>query len=154
MAKNVTWDTSTRLYGIWRSMRNRCKNESNASYKWYGAKGIDVCSEWDNYGIFEQWAIDNGYNDTLTIDRIDYEKDYCPNNCRWTTWKEQENNRCNNHVIEFNGETHNVSEWAIITGISVGTLFARINNSNWPIEKALTTPLMKNKSSKYRINQE
>lgn len=75
----------TRLYNIWEGMKRRCQNPNSESYVWYGAKGITVCEEWQQYKPFEQWALTNGYADELSIDRIDNDKGYCPDNCRWET---------------------------------------------------------------------
>lgn len=75
----------TRLYNIWKNMRGRCANENRPDFKWYGGKGIKVCDEWDNFTIFRDWALNNGYTDELTIDRIDSNKNYEPSNCQWIT---------------------------------------------------------------------
>ena len=129
----------TRLYGIWKSMRERCNTPSCSSYEHYGGKGIKVCSEWDNYQVFQSWAIQNGYRDDLTIDRIDYKGDYCPENCRWATYKEQANNTSSNYLITYNNQTKTQAQWAEEYGISKPALCYRLKH-NWPIEKALTTP--------------
>lgn len=101
------------------------KNEDSAYYKNYKGRGITVCDEWKDYQIFEKWAYENGYEDNLTIDRIDVNGNYCPENCRWSTRKEQANNRRDNCYITYNGETHTMSQWSDITGLSYSTLEKR-----------------------------
>lgn len=86
-------DHKTRLYNIWVHMRNRCNNPRREAYKWYGGKGIKVCSDWNQYSSFKEWAMNNGYNDDLTIDRIDISKDYCPDNCRWLSKSDNSKHR-------------------------------------------------------------
>lgn len=125
------------LYGLWWSMKRRCTDKNVASYIRYGAKGIRVCTEWLDYSEFYKWANSNGYRHGLTLDRIDSNKDYCPENCRWVDWKTQERNRKNNRLITFNGETHCLSEWAEITGINRRTLRNRLLRG-WSVEKSLT----------------
>lgn len=85
----------TRIYRIWKAMKNRCYNENTRDYKkWYGVNGIKVCDEWKNdFSSFYSWAINNGYNDNLTIDRIDPNGNYEPNNCRWADLKTQAQNK-------------------------------------------------------------
>lgn len=129
----------TRIYRIWRGILTRCTNSKHHSYKLYGAKGITVCDEWRNFESFLEWSVANGYNDTLSIDRIDNSQGYCPSNCRWTTTTVQANNTSRNHYLTFRGETHTLIEWSRITGISYNTLRDRINNLKWDAEKALTT---------------
>lgn len=133
-----------RIYNIWKSMRQRCNNPKCRNYKNYGAKGIEVCEEWNDPVVFAEWAYKHGYDDTLTIDRIDVLKGYTPDNCRWTTYKLQANNKRNNVKIEFNGQSHTFGEWASITGISVSTLWARIHVCGWSIEDALLKPVWAN----------
>lgn len=133
----------TRLYRIWKSMRQRCNNPKCINYHNYGGKGVTVCNEWDDFMQFKNWAMKTGYKDNLTIDRIKSSGNYCPDNCRWVTYKVQNNNRDNNKMIEYNGEMHTISEWSDIVGIKMQTLWMRLKNG-WNIEKALTTPLRKN----------
>lgn len=137
-------DTGTRLYSIWNTMKQRCSNPNAINYHLYGGKGIMVCNEWiESYEEFKKWSLLNGYSEKLTLDRIDSKKGYSPNNCRWTDWGTQQNNRCNNHLITYNGETHTLSQWARIVGLHPKTLSRRIVDKHWSIEKALTTPLLK-----------
>ena len=82
--------TNEPLYAVWKTMRQRCNNPLQHDYRWYGAKGIKVCKEWSDYPAFRQWALDNGYQQPLTIDRIDSNKNYCPSNCRFITIQEQQ----------------------------------------------------------------
>lgn len=129
----------TRLYGVYNNIKQRCYNSNNTQYKDYGGRGIRICEEWKVFSSFENWAHLNGYEDTLSIDRIDNDGDYCPENCKWSTFKEQANNKRNNRYITFNGETRSLAEWSDKTGINYGTLKDRLN-TGWTIEEALTTP--------------
>lgn len=119
----------SRLYRIWSSMKSRCYSEADRNYKRYGARGITICPEWrSDFAAFQSWAIENGYSDDLSIDRINNDGPYSPENCRWTTKKTQNNNRRTNIYISYNGETHTLAEWAEITGINAATLAARKRN--------------------------
>lgn len=128
----------TRLYNIWLGMRNRCLNPRNNGYEYYGGRGIKVCDEWNDYATFKEWAVNNGYADNLSIDRIDVNGNYEPCNCRWATQLMQSNNKCNSLLITYNRETHTIAEWARMTGIKYKTLKNRIKVHGWSIEDALT----------------
>ena len=102
-----------RLNVIYSHMKARCYNKNRWNYQYYGARGIKICDEWkNNYQAFKKWALENGYQDNLSIDRIDVNGNYCPENCRWTTDKEQKNNTRRNHYITYNGKTQSMSKWA------------------------------------------
>lgn len=127
--------TSTRIYKIWVNMCGRCRNPKEKNY--YG-KGITVCDEWKNDFInFYIWSMEHGYTDELTIDRIDSSGNYEPSNCRWATYKQQNNNNCMNRSITYNGETHTIGEWGDITGIGRNLLYQRIITRKVPIDKAM-----------------
>lgn len=116
-----------RLYETWKNMKRRCKDINNKRYSFYGGKGVVICKEWENdYLSFRNWAMSHGYDGKLTIDRIDNGGDYTPENCRWATGKEQQNNTSRNHWITCNGETHTVSEWADVFGVTYGAFLRRI----------------------------
>lgn len=138
--------TNTRLYKIYKGLFQRCYVTSNPAYKNYGGRGIKICDEWidkkSGFINFYNWAINNGYKDNLSIDRINNNGNYEPNNCRWSTRKQQSNNRRSNHYITYNGETHTLKEWSEILNISYSMLNHRIQR-NWDLEKALFFPSRK-----------
>ena len=103
-------------------MLDRCENPNVHNYPLYGGRGIKVCEEWHNIEQFEKWVKTSGWKKGLTIDRIDVDGDYCPENCRWATRKEQANNRRDTVRIKFLGEEHTLSEWAEILGVNQSTL--------------------------------
>ena len=141
--------SSTRLYDIWRGMKERCYRPKHLRFGKYGGRGISICDEWRNsFEVFEKWAINNGYNESLTIERIDVNGNYEPNNCRWATNKEQQNNKQNNRRITWNDETKTLAEWSEIVGIKKTTLKERLN-AGWDVEAALTTPV-KRRTRGYR----
>lgn len=116
-------DRKSRLYNTWCNIKSRCYNPNNQDFARYGGRGISMFGPWkNNYSIFMEWAIKNGYDDSLSIDRIDVDGDYCPDNCRWVDMAVQANNRSNTIYIEYNGELHTCSEWAKIMGINYDTL--------------------------------
>jgi hypothetical protein len=93
-------------------MKCRCNDPRNKDFPHYGGRGITVSPVWNDFVQFRDWAFSSGYSDNLTLDRIDTNGNYCPQNCRWATPKEQANNRTNNRKISYHGETKNISEWA------------------------------------------
>ena len=129
----------TRLYHIWQGMKRRCEYPKEANYSNYGGRGIRVCDEWHDSCNFFEWALANGYADTLSIDRIDYNGDYCPENCRWVDMVAQGRNRSNNRIVEYNGERRCLSEWSEIFRIPIPTLWHRLEKG-MSAQEALTTP--------------
>ena len=145
--KNATThdEYGTRLYRIWSGIHTRCYNKDVPSYARYGGRGIVVCDEWrSDFTPFYKWAVENGYSDNLTLDRIDNNGPYSPENCRWATHKQQASNTRKTVRVTFQGETKSLSEWAEITGISRLALWKRICLRGWAVEKALSTPLFNN----------
>lgn len=139
----------TRLYRIWLMMKNRCSNSKDKFYKCYGGKGITVCDEWSkNFESFYNWAMSNGYASNLTLDRINTDLGYCPENCRWATAKQQANNKTTNHYLTYQGKTQSMAMWADEIGISYSTLRARVNAYHWDIEKALFSPVKGGRNEK------
>jgi len=132
-----------RLYKIWKDMKYRCYSRTCKSFPNYGGRGIAVCSEWkSDYSNFRRWALSNGYERNLTIDRINANGNYEPGNCRWATYKEQENNTRKNRFIAYNGVTHTVAEWADILGLSYAAVRSRANHG-WAMERIVNTPCQK-----------
>lgn len=132
--------SGTRLYHIWQNMKSRCSNPNNQDYQRYGGRGIAVCKEWENsFSEFMKWANKNGYSETLSIDRIDYNGNYEPNNCRWATPKQQSNNRSSNHLVTIGKETMNISQWCEKYGIKLSVIKGKIRrNPKKPIEDIIS----------------
>ena len=115
-----------RIYNVWRSMLQRCYYKNNDNYKWYGGRGIRVCEEWsESVSAFADWAYANGYNDSLSIDRIDTDGDYCPENCRFVPMKDQARNRRKNATITCFGKTQTIAAWAEEIGVDSKALYRR-----------------------------
>lgn len=118
----TNWNNK-RIKKIFNGMKQRCYNNKNKSYRWYGAKGIKICNEWmNNPKLFEEWAIQNGYNDSLTIDRIDENKDYSPDNCRWITGLNNTKYKSTTSLINVNGEKHTGREWSEALGLGINVI--------------------------------
>ncbi len=139
----------TKIYTIWTAMKQRCLNVNHKHYSSYGGRGIDIHSDWLNVQNFIKWAKENGYKEGLTLDRIDVNKGYNKDNCRWVTMTVQCRNKRDNVFYEFNGKNQCVADWAKDLSINHTTLTKRINR--WGLEKALTTPKsVKNDTSNSR----
>ena len=114
------------VYRIWQGMKERCFNENSARYPYYGGRGITVCSEWKNdFSAFYKWAMENGYEHGLSLDRIDNNGNYCPNNCRWASRSTQARNKRVTIMVTVNGDTKSLSDWSDITGVNVDALRER-----------------------------
>lgn len=129
-----------RIYMIWFDMKRRCYQPKNKRYDRYGGRGIKVCEEWLDFQSFFDWSLANGYSDDLTIDRLDGNGDYSPENCRWADLITQANNRSNNHYITYQGETKTMMEWSKELNMNYSTLRRRIN-AGWDVEKAFGRPI-------------
>ena len=123
-------DSKNRLYKIWANIKKRCLNEKASNYKNYGGRGISICNDWLEYESFKLWSLSNGYTDELTIDRIDVNGDYEPNNCRWVTHTVQANNRRNNTFYEIDGIKHTLAEWAKLYNLKYKSLYKQIKYNN------------------------
>ena len=128
--------SQSRIYRIWSNMKARCECKTNDAYSLYGRRGISVCKEWHDFETFEKWAMKSGFQKGMSLDRINVNGDYSPDNCKWATPAEQANNRRNTIYLEYNGEKHTISEWAEKLGINRSTLNNRICRG-WTVEKAL-----------------
>ena len=137
----------SRLHNIWLSMRQRCEKPHCSTYHKYGAKGIRVCREWSSFEAFRDWSLANGYKDDLTIDRVNPNGNYEPSNCRWVTQKEQQNNRTNNVLLTYKGETHGLVEWEKITGIPYHILYDRYHR-DWNTERIFEQGIRKSPSKR------
>lgn len=120
-----------RLYTIYNGMKQRCNNPNSPSYPYYGGRGIKICDKWlKSFEVFSEWAIHNGYSKDLTLDRINNDGNYEPQNCRWATRLEQANNTRKCKKITCNGETHSENEWSRILGISQTTISSRLRKGS------------------------
>ena len=136
--------SGTRLYCIWQGMKQRCHDKHHPKYKNYGARGIIVCQEWlDDFMNFYDWAINNGYQENLTINRINTNGNYEPDNCNWLTNLEQQHNKTNSVTLEYNGKSLCISEWARLLNVPEGTIRAR-HKRGWPDNECLAGRTYKN----------
>lgn len=135
----------TRLYRTWKNMKQRCYNPNNTYYHRYGGRGITICAEWkQDFKAFYDWAIANGYQDNLSIDRIDNEKGYSPDNCRWVTRKVQERNKSRNRLVELNSKTKTLAEWCEIYAVDYDKARSCLRYGGTPEEALGLVPRRKN----------
>ena len=145
--KNLTF-SERRIKQIYEGMRQRCGYSKAVCYDRYGGRGIDVCDEWKTgWRTFYKWAIKNGYSDELTLDRIDVNKNYSPDNCRWATKKEQANNTSRNVKITYRGKTQNLGQWCEELGLSRSRVNYRLN-CGMSVEEAFNSPSLRGKHKK------
>lgn len=133
-------EAHTRLHNIWSNMHERCRPGNCVSH-WHGDRGIKVCDEWKDYTEFAKWARENGYNEKLSIERIDNDGDYCPENCKWIKRPLQARNRRTTFWVNWQGRKMSLAEACEIMNVPYKQTFARIRYLGWPIEKALTINL-------------
>lgn len=126
----------TKLYWVWCSMRARCNRKTDKRYDHYGGRGIEVCSEWDDFSVFREWAYSTGYREGLSIERRDNDGDYCPGNCIWATPKIQANNQSTTTFIKIGDVEKPLHVWAEFIGIHPEALRNRLYRG-WPVERAL-----------------
>lgn len=136
--KTTHKQSKSRLYKEWCSMKSRCGDGYHGKEN-YKEKGITVCDEWQKFEPFAEWALSSGYKDDLTLDRIDNDKGYSPDNCRWVTMKAQENNRTNNVLIEYNGEVKTLKQWCEYFNVNYGMVKAR-RRHGWEINRLFIPP--------------
>lgn len=137
-------ESHTKLYGVYMGMHERCERPTSQYYHRYGGRGIRVCGEWsgkDGYVHFAEWSKANGYKEGLTIDRIDNDGNYSPDNCRWVTQIENANNTSANRWIEINGEKKTVSQWARHFDLPVHLFYGRYVIRGWSLEETLMIPV-------------
>lgn len=133
----------TKLHGVWNNMKQRCINPKHLAFHNYGGRNISVCDEWQEFVPFYNWCMSNGYKDGLTLDRIDNDGNYCPENCRFVDRHTQCNNTRKNVFITANGKTKTVAEWSREVHIRRDTLYRRYVIKGWDGDKTINTPLLK-----------
>lgn len=141
-----------RLYYCWSGMKQRCRSAKRKDSKYYYYKKIGYCDEWESFENFQEWALNNGYADNLTLDRIDGDKSYSPSNCRWITIQEQQRNRSFCLYFTYEGETKTLAEWARVFGVDRTTLHDRIFVFGYPFEEAIKSHIMKRGSKPIKYN--
>lgn len=126
-----------RLYTVWANMKSRCNSANRPDSEYYSGKGISYAPEWERFKSFEKWALKNGYQDHLTIDRIEGDKNYEPSNCRFITMVEQQRNKSNNIILEYNGKKMTLQEWGRELKVNRSTIKSRLD-AGYSVEEAFT----------------
>lgn len=136
-------EETRRLRSIWKMMKHRCYDQKYDKYHYYGGRGIEICKKWlKSFDEFLNWSLANGYKDSLTLDRKNNDGNYTPRNCRWTTIKEQANNRSTNHMLKYKGKTQSMQQWADELGLTESAISQRLR-AGWSVNDALSKPLSK-----------
>lgn len=152
-SENCTHKMSkTRLYQEWAGIKARCVYKNSVNNSDYGGRGIKMCKEWaDSFVAFRDWALQNGYRDDLTIERIDVNGEYCPENCKWIPKSEQSSNRRSCIIITYNGKTQNLNDWCKELKLDYKRTNNRIKKLGWSFEKAISEPVdIKKRNMKIR----
>lgn len=134
-------ESGTPLYRKWISILRRCESPKCPYYKDYGGRGITVCEEWHDFLMFKKWVEETQQNKDFTIDRIDNDKGYSPDNCRWASKKVQANNRRSNILFEYKGDIHNLEEWSKILNFDYKRVHSRMYKLGWSFEKSISVPV-------------
>ncbi len=131
----------SRLYSLWNGIKARCFYPKHKEFNNYGGRGISICKEWLDFNVFREWAYTKGYRDDLTIERIDVNKDYCPENCTWISKAQQAWNKTSTVKVLYKDRLLTIQELAQETGVDKNLLRSRIRQQKWSVEKAVTEPL-------------
>lgn len=138
------YDWKTRLYSCWHHMKARCDGTTDKySSSRYKGRGITYCDEWKEWEVFKEWALTNGYSDALSLDRIDNNKGYSPDNCRWATQKEQTRNRSTTVRVIYYGKEWILRELCEAKGVDVELVYSRLHHQGWSLRRALNTPKLR-----------
>ena len=138
--KKTHGESHTPLHNIWCGINNRCDPEHIHSER-YGKRGIVMCEEWQSYEVFAEWARNNGYEEGLTIERIDVNGNYCPENCTWIPLERQARNRRKTHWVIYKGRRMSLAEACELAELPYKQVFWRMAHSGWTFEKAISTPM-------------
>lgn len=141
-------DENKRLWGIWNGMKRRCLSECDERYHQYGGRGITIDSSWlESFDNFVEWALSNGYEDGLTIERIDVNGNYCPENCKWISLREQASNKRDTIWVDYHGRHVQLRKLCIERGLKYDSIHNRIMTMGWDAERAIDEPLYTNEGS-------